>query len=196
MPLSSACRRFFSTRTYSRSLQHREGGGVGGGPADAELLHALHQRRLGIARRRLGEVLGGGDPALLQRIAGLHRRQAAGLLVVAVVVLALLVEAQEAVELHHLAGGAQVELACRPRRRRCRRWCAQLGRLHLAGDGADPDQLVEPRLLGLEGAARPARGGGPCRSGGRPRAPPGRSSAWSRICAARRGRSGRRIPCR
>ena len=37
--------------------QHGEGRGVGRGPADAELLHALDQRRLGVARRRLGEML-------------------------------------------------------------------------------------------------------------------------------------------
>ena len=42
-------------------LQHLQDRRVGGRPADAELLHALDQRGLGIARRRLGEVLGCRD---------------------------------------------------------------------------------------------------------------------------------------
>ena len=58
-------------------LQHGERGGIGGGPADAQLLHALDQRRLGEARRRLGEVLLGLDAAVLQRVALGERRQAA-----------------------------------------------------------------------------------------------------------------------
>jgi hypothetical protein len=39
--------------------QHAEDRGVGRGPADAELLHPFHQRGLGEARRRLGEMLVG-----------------------------------------------------------------------------------------------------------------------------------------
>ena len=42
-------------------LQHGERGGIGGGPADAQLLHALDQRGFRIARRRLREVLLGLD---------------------------------------------------------------------------------------------------------------------------------------
>ena len=38
-------------------LEHLQDRGIGRGPADAELLHALDQRRFRIARRRLGEVL-------------------------------------------------------------------------------------------------------------------------------------------
>ena len=81
-------------------LQHGERGGIGGGPADAQLLHALDQRRLGEARRRLGEVLLGLDAAVLERVALGERRQAAavvllgllGLAVLDAVVAALLVE--------------------------------------------------------------------------------------------------------
>ena len=62
-------------------LQHGERGGVGGGPADAQLLHALDQRRLGEARRRLGEVLLGLDAAVRQRVALGQRRQAAAVVV-------------------------------------------------------------------------------------------------------------------
>ena len=57
--------------------QHGEDRGVGRGPADAELLHALDEARLGVARRRLGEMLAGLDAPPLERIAGAHRRQAA-----------------------------------------------------------------------------------------------------------------------
>ena len=39
-------------------LEHLQDRGVGRGPADAELFQALDQRGLGIARRRLGEMLG------------------------------------------------------------------------------------------------------------------------------------------
>ena len=42
-------------------LQNLQDRGIGRGPADAELLHALDQRGLGVTRRRLGEVLGGSD---------------------------------------------------------------------------------------------------------------------------------------
>ena len=48
-------------------LEHLQDRGIGRGPADAELLHALDQRGFRIARRRLGEVLGGVDLALGQR---------------------------------------------------------------------------------------------------------------------------------
>ena len=57
--------------------QHREGRGVGRGTADAELLHPLDQRRLGVARRRLGEMLGRVDALFREPLALAHRRQAA-----------------------------------------------------------------------------------------------------------------------
>ena len=92
--------------------QHGEDRGVGRGPADAELLHALDQARLGVARRRLGEMLVGrcarrssGSPALI------GGRRPSSSSSSAVGRRGLLVERQEAVELHHLAGGAQVEPA-------------------------------------------------------------------------------------
>ena len=43
-------------------LQRLQGRGVGRGPADAELLHPLDQARLGVTRRRLGEMLLGVRP--------------------------------------------------------------------------------------------------------------------------------------
>ena len=63
-------------------LQHLQDRGVGRGPADAELLHALDQRGFRIARRRLGEVLAGVDRALVEPLAGVDLRQTARLVVV------------------------------------------------------------------------------------------------------------------
>ena len=133
-------------------LQHLQGGGVGGRAADAELLHALDQRCLGVARRRLGEVLGRLDRVLARRVAGGQRRQAAGFLVALGVVAAFLVEHQEAVEALHAAGGAQAVrlLAVRGD---LGGGALQFRRLHLACDRAHPDQLVEPCHVGIEGAA-------------------------------------------
>ena len=129
--------------------QRGERRGVGGGAADAELLHALDQRRLGEARRRLGEMLGRVDLLARAGLAVLHRRQAAAFLV-AVVVAAFLIELQKAGEADDLTGGAQIERARPGLRVDVDRGAFELGRLHLAGDGAGPDQLVEPRLIGLE----------------------------------------------
>ena len=96
-------------------LQGLQDGGVGGGAADAQLLHALHQAGLREARRRLGEVLQRRDLAALHRVALAHRRQGAGVLVLAglaagdqsgaavglAVVEVLAVELEEAVEGDH-----------------------------------------------------------------------------------------------
>ena len=43
------------------NAQRLEDGDIGRGPADAELLQLLDERGLGIARRRFGEMLVGGD---------------------------------------------------------------------------------------------------------------------------------------
>ena len=108
-------------------LQHLQDRGVGRGPADAELFHALDQRRFGKARRRLGEVLRGVDRLAWSALVLRHRRQAARLFVLGGLVDAFLIEREEAVELHDLAGGAQVDVA-RAVWRRCRRWCARVRR--------------------------------------------------------------------
>ena len=50
------------------ALQHLDDAGVGRGPADAELLELLHQAGLGIARRRLGEMLLRQDVAAVERL--------------------------------------------------------------------------------------------------------------------------------
>ena len=59
---------------------------------------------------------------------------------------------------------------------------------HLRGDGALPDQAVQPQLVAIEHAARPAPASAARESDGRPRAPPGRSATWSCSGAARRAR--------
>ena len=93
-------------------FQHLEDRGIGRGTADAEFFHALDEGGFGKARRRLGEVLGDGEVPALQTFSPCaHRGQAAALLVVGIVVAAFLIEREEAVELDHLAGGAQFERA-------------------------------------------------------------------------------------
>ncbi len=92
-------------------LQHGERGGVGGGAADAQLLHALDERGFRVARRRLGEVLLGLDAAIGDAVALGQRRQAAAVVVLRMVLLALfdhahavvaalLVDLEEALEQH------------------------------------------------------------------------------------------------
>ena len=78
-------------------------------------------------------------------------------LLVLVVVAALLVEGEEARKAHDLAGGAKFELACARFGQNVDRRALELGALHLAGDGACPDEFVELGLLGLEMAGDVAR---------------------------------------
>ena len=131
-------------------LQHLQDRGVGGGPADAELLHALDQRGFGKARRRLGEVLRGVDRLLGEPLVFRHGRQPARLLVLVGFVLAFLIEREEAVEFHHLAGGAQVDIAAAGLGDDIDGGALEFGGFHLAGDRAVPDQLVEPRLVAVD----------------------------------------------
>ena len=144
-------------------LQHLQDRGIGRGPADAELFHALDQRGFREARRRFGEMLGDGEVLPLQRLALAHGGQAARILVVAVVVAAFLVEREKAVEFHDLAGGAQFQHARAGLGRDIDGGALHLGRFHLARDGADPDQFIKPGLIGIETAAHL---GGPARQVG------------------------------
>ncbi len=110
------------------------------------------------------------DAVLLQAIAGVHRRQAGGVLVLGLgarrarrdlrFVPPLLIGLEEAVETHDLPGGAEVELARRGLGENLDRGAFELRALHLAGDRALPDQVVELELIVLEMALdvfRPAR---------------------------------------
>ena len=191
-PLSSGIKPLLVDAHIAAVLQHLQDRGIGRGPADAELFHALDQRGFRIARRRLGEMLRGVDRLLGERFAFAHRRQAARLLVLVVLVVAFLIEREEAVELHHLAGGAQLELAARRPWRRCRRWCVRVRPIpsgwrprgsrsaRRAGPGRDRPSARRPRASGRD------------RSGGPLRALPARSSTCSDRCAARPARS--RLP--
>src|SRR5690606_39157238 len=128
-------------------LQHLYDGGVGRGAADAELFQAFDEARLREAGWRLREVLFRRDLADGHRLAFRHARQHAAvfLLVFGGVVLAFLIELQEPVENHHGAGrsedgttvgGGDVY-----------RDLIQPRAFHLRGEGALPDQLVEPEFI-------------------------------------------------
>ena len=62
----------------------------------------------------------------------------------------LVIEREEAVELHHRAGGAQIENAAADLGFDIDRGALELGGFHLACHRAQPDQLVKPRLIGIE----------------------------------------------
>ena len=115
--------------------------------ADAKLLHAVHQPGLGVSRRPLREALRGDDLASREAVANLHRGQQLRLLLrrIGLVVRALAIDAQEAVELDHLAHGHELvrESSDANRNRRA----LQFGVGHLAGQGAFIDQVVQLHLL-------------------------------------------------
>ena len=90
---------------------------------------------------------------LVERLARAHRRQPARLLVLRVVVAALLVELEEAVELEDAAGRPQLQHAGRHLGGDVDGGALDLGGFHLARHRALPDQLVELRLIGIELAA-------------------------------------------
>src|SRR3979411_532361 len=89
-----------------------------------------------------------GEPSAPGSLA--HLGQPARLLVLGLVVAALLVELEEAVEFHHGAVGAQVERAGAHLGGDVDGGALELGGLHLARQRADPDQLVELGLLGID----------------------------------------------
>ena len=95
-------------------------------------------------------MLGRRNRSLVEPLAGAHGRQPARLLVFRVFVLTLLVEGEEAVELHHGAGGAQFEDPAAHLGGNIGRGAFEFRRFHLARDGAEPDQFVEPGLVGIE----------------------------------------------
>jgi hypothetical protein len=123
--------------------------GVRRGPADLPVLQLLDQRGLGVAGRRAGGVLGRGQPQHVERV-GLGQRRQPALPVVAVagVVGVLDVGLEESVEVDDLAGRAELGPLVRGRGARDPdRDRLAGGVLHLRGDGALPDQLVQPALV-------------------------------------------------
>ena len=127
--------------------QHGQDAGVGGGAADAELLHLLDQARLRVARRRLGEVLVGGDPVAASAgrarpsaaACGSRRRRRPA---------ASSTSSRYSLRKPSKATMEPVARSLVPAAGDLDRDLVELGRLHLAGDGALPDQLVEAELLG------------------------------------------------
>jgi hypothetical protein len=80
---------------------------VGGRPADPELLELLHERRLRVSRRGLGEVLLRQDLEHAEELlGGDHRQRGLGVLV-RLVVTPLAIELQEPVEREGLPGRAE-----------------------------------------------------------------------------------------
>ena len=118
------------------------GGGVGGGPADALLLHSPDQRGVGVMGRGLGEVLVPGEILQRQDLPLPQGRQGRFLLFL-LLVLALLVHSGVAGEFQ--AGGAGAETVSGGVD--LHRDAVIHGVGHLAGHVAAPDQLVEPVLL-------------------------------------------------
>ena len=148
-------------RDVFQVLQPLQDRGIGGRPPDAEFLQPLDQGGFGITRRGLGEVLARRHLAAPERVALGHGRQDAALVVLGrlgglearagiggAVVLILAVQLQEAVEGHHRTRCAETKFLVRAVD--VDRRLVQLRRGHLGGDGALPDQFVEPRLRAIE----------------------------------------------
>src|SRR5207253_5187716 len=128
--------------------------GVGGRPADAQLLECPHERRLGVAGRWARLVALWLEPAQLDRVALREVRQAALLVALlrgAIVVAPFLVGGEEAAERDHRAGGPELHsLAGARLGRDPQRDGLPLRVLHLGGDRPHPDQLVERVLVRRE----------------------------------------------
>src|SRR5690348_12350506 len=122
-------------------LQRRR---IGRRPPDPQLLETLDEARLGVARRRLREVLRRFDAELGRSIAIVERGHARGFLVLRVVA-ALVVERHEPREEHDLTRCAKH----RPARsvRQLDRSALQPCRRHLAGERPVIDQLIQPRVI-------------------------------------------------
>ena len=92
----------------------------------------------------------GFDRLLAERFALGHCGQAARLVIVGRFVLAFLVEREKAIEFHHLAGGAQLDIARTRLGDDVDRGALEFGGFHLARDRAVPDQLVQARLIAID----------------------------------------------
>ena len=123
-----------------------EDAGVGAGAADAELLHFFDQAGFRVARRGLGEVLVGVGALAGDRVTLVHGGQHAAFVGGAFwsVVNIFAVELEKAVEGDDGAVGAQPGAVGGD----IDRDLVELGGLHLAGDGAFPDEVVKALLLG------------------------------------------------
>ena len=123
-----------------------DGRRVGGRSADAVLLENLDQRRLGIARGRLCEVLVLFQLLALDGQVHLQRRQLRGFFLR--FILALNVKRGEAGEIHIVTRRLEDIAVCLDFRLRCLLHAVR----HLRGGKAAPDQLVELILIGRQAA--------------------------------------------
>ena len=164
--------------------------------ADAALLELLHEARLGVARGRLGLVR---RPARARCTrppspSATDGRRASRFDLVALVDVFDVgaPPAEEVVRLARRRGTSPARRAVDVAREPDRHLAA--ARVdHLARDRADPDQLVEPLLVGVElGAHLVGRADAGRPRAGSPRAPPARSSPCCGTRAARRAGSRRR----
>ncbi len=128
--------------------QRLERRGVSGGTADAELLHALDEARLGEAGRWLGEMLLGTDFLGAELVAARDLGQTVALVGIVRFVAAFLIETEETVEDDDGAGGAEADGGIVGLD--FDGGALELHAFHLARDGAVPDQFVEPALVVVE----------------------------------------------
>ena len=125
-------------------LNGGDNAGIGRRAPDSQLFHALDQCRFSVAGGRLGKVLLWRDRAFVHLVALGDLRQALVILVHDIVA-AFFVDAQEAVEFHHLTGGAQPDLFVLAAD--LYRGAFQTRTFHLAGQRALPDQIVQLALI-------------------------------------------------
>ena len=125
-------------------LERRDDRGIGRGTADAVLLERLHERGLAVARRRLGEVLQGGERGEAHGVALVHRRQHVIGIVHLGVIAAFLVDGHVAGLHERRAIGAQ-QVTLRPigARQHVDRHGVEQRMAHLRGDRALPDQGIK-----------------------------------------------------
>ncbi len=133
-------------RAHDRGVRRRA--------ADAALLERLHERGLGVARRRVRRVALGVEAQGGERVADGERRETAlGVVAVPVrvVVDRLLVRREEAAEGDHGAGHRELRVATvgRDGAETDRRGLAP-GVGHLRGDGALPDEVVEREVVAAQ----------------------------------------------
>ena len=133
-----------SLTTYSRSMDGGDGGGVGGGAADALLLQRPDQGGLGVAGGGLGEVL--VPLGLFERSAASPsvRSGRGDVALLLLLVLALFIDGGEAGKFQAGSGWPGTDVA---RASMSMDTAVVDGVGHLAGQEAAPDQLVEPVLL-------------------------------------------------
>ena len=143
-------------------LQRGDDAGIGRRATDAVFFQGFHQASLGVARRRLGEMLLAGELVHRHGFTFGQYRQL-GFFLALLVVLVFLVDGDEAREHQGLAGGA--EQIGRAAHGDIEAHRVELRRAYLARQGAFPDHFVEARLIDGEELAhrfRCARNG--CRT--------------------------------